>query len=182
MFHDGDLYIRPVVRDDLDFLRYLRSDPAVWSQLGTLVAPTEASQEAWLSSLKDSRKQYHIIASDKFVYPVGLARMDEIDHQNRSIRIGADIAKEFRGQGLGTQTYNLLLRYCFDFLNMHRVWLAVMNTNAIALGLYKKMGFREEGRQRDAIFRNGIYNDYILMSILEDEYRAEIQQEKDAKA
>jgi len=41
----------------------------------------------------------------------------------------------------------------------------------VAKRLYEKVGFKEEGIMREAIFRNGVYHDYVVMSILEDEYR-----------
>jgi len=39
-------------------------------------------------------------------------------------------------------------------MNMHRVWLAVLDYNQVGINLYKKHGFQEEGSYRDAIFRN----------------------------
>ena len=96
---------------------------------------------------------------------------DEIDKANRSIRVGADIVRELRGQGYGRKVYRLLKKYCFDYLNMHRVWLAVLDTNEAGRRLYESEGFEVEGRYREAIFRDGKYHDYILMSILEQQYR-----------
>jgi len=37
---------------------------------------------------------------------------------------------------------------------------------------YLKAGFKREGVLRDAIINNGIYADKILMSILEDKWKA----------
>ena len=97
--------------------------------------------------------------------------MDEVDHINRSIRVGADVVPALRGKGFGKAIYSAIKKYCFDYLNMHRVWLAVLEANERAIGLYRKVGFKEEGRYREAVFRDGRYQDYILMSILEVEYR-----------
>ena len=54
---------------------------------------------------------------------------------------------------------------------MHRVWLAVLSTNKIAYNMYQKHGFKEEGVYREAVFRDGKYHDYIIMSVLEEEFR-----------
>jgi RimJ/RimL family protein N-acetyltransferase len=53
---------------------------------------------------------------------------------------------------------------------MNRLWLLVLENNKVALSLYRKAGFVEEGRQRKAIFRDGRYLDYLMMSILRSEY------------
>jgi len=47
----------------------------------------------------------------------------------------------------------------------------VLETNQHAKRLYEKQGFITEGRLRDAVFRDGKYVDYIIMSILETEYQ-----------
>jgi RimJ/RimL family protein N-acetyltransferase len=48
--------------------------------------------------------------------------------------------------------------------------LLAINENA--LRFYEKVGFKREGVQRDGYFHNHRYYDFIMMSILEDEYRA----------
>jgi RimJ/RimL family protein N-acetyltransferase len=102
---------------------------------------------------------------------IGLVRMDEHDAMNASIRVGADVVSGLRGRGYGRKIYEAIKKYCFHYLNVHRVWLLVLETNKHARRLYKKQGFRVEGKQRKAIFRDGEYLDYVMMSILEDEYR-----------
>ena len=53
---------------------------------------------------------------------------------------------------------------------MNRLWLLVLENNEPAKNLYKKMGFVNECVQRQAIFKEGQYHDYIMMSLLRGEY------------
>jgi RimJ/RimL family protein N-acetyltransferase len=92
--------------------------------------------------------------------------MDQIDYINRSIRVGGDIHKDYRGKGYGTKMFELIVSYCFNYLNSRRLWLMVLETNEKAIQLYKKIGFKEEGRQIEAVFKNGKYIDYLMMSKL----------------
>jgi len=55
---------------------------------------------------------------------------------------------------------------------VHRIWLAVLDTNDAGRKLYETEGFQVEGKYREGVFRDGKYRDYILMSILEQEYRS----------
>ena len=105
---------------------------------------------------------------------IGVVRLDDIDYQNKSICIGLDIEKKYRSKGHGYSSFNVLLKYCFNELNMNRVWLFVTTFNDKALGLYQKLGFQEEGRQRERIYRNGHYHDYVMLSILNNEYHSQI--------
>lgn len=172
MYTHEDIGIRIIEARDLEAMRVLRNDSSTWIYLTDPHLITEESQKQWFSMLASRPDRMYFIlfvAEHPFA---GIVRMDEIDRQNRSIRVGVDIVPELRGRGLGKRALCLVQRYCFDILNMHRVWLAVLVTNARARDLYTKVGFVEEGRHREAVFRDGRYVDYIIMSILEHEYRA----------
>lgn len=87
--------------------------------------------------------------------------------------IGMDITPTKRGHGYATETYRWFLNESFFAAGMNRVYLFVLETNEVAINLYTKLGFKEEGRQHQAIFRDGNYYDYIMMSILRSEYVAQ---------
>lgn len=174
MFFYKDLNIRLVEKEDLEFLKKMRSDPEVWMNLGNIDMINMAKQDNWFASINGVRsKNYYVLSESKTTSPVGFVRTDEIDYTNRSMRVGADIYKPYRKKGYGLQTLELIKKYCFNFINMNRIWLLVLETNG-AFELYKKVGFIEEGRQRKAIYRDGKYSDYIMMSILREEYILEV--------
>jgi RimJ/RimL family protein N-acetyltransferase len=56
-------------------------------------------------------------------------------------------------------------------LNLHRVWLHVYEFNPRAVRVYEKVGFRHEGRLRQAIFHDGRYWDTLVMGLLHAEWR-----------
>lgn len=171
LFSHGDLSFRPVESKDLEKIAALRNDESTWTMLGDPRPVKVGLQQGWLDGLnRSSDRHYFVVEQKESGIWIGMIRMDEMDLQNRSIRIGADVAVGLRGQGYGTKIYEALKRYCFDELGMHRVWLCVLETNKAALALYKKTGFKLEGRYRKAVWRSGRYVDYLLMSILSDEY------------
>lgn len=167
----GDVMMRAIEADDLAFLAECRNAPETWKYLGNIDFANEERQRAWLhSSSLDKTKAYYVLCKLDGTR-IGFVRMDEIDFVNRSIRVGGDIHPAHRKLGYGTAMYRLILKYTFDYLNMHRVWLMLIGYNQVAFSLYKKMGFRVEGKQREGIYRDGEYHDYFLMSILDREYR-----------
>lgn len=171
MFTHQGISIRVVEQRDLERIRDLRNDPSTWIYLTDILFVSAPAQEHWFTKVLESSDRKYFIVHDAEHEFMGVVRCDEIDHLNRSIRIGCDMVPELRGKGYGSRVYDLLFKYCFDFMNMHRLWLLVIDTNQVAIGLYTKKGFIEEGRYREALFRDGEYHDYILMSLLENEYR-----------
>ena len=166
--------MRLVERKDLEFLLELRSEPAIWKELGNIQMNSLDSQHYWLDTIqRDPRKEYYILeANDN---KVGMVRTDEIDYINRSMRVGGDIHKDFWDRHLGSRMMEMLKQYCFDYLNMHRIWLMVLDSNIRAKHVYEKAGFIEEGRHREAIFRHNEYIDYIVMGMLKQEHQASVK-------
>lgn len=103
---------------------------------------------------------------------VGVVRLDRIDWTNRNCMVGMDLVPAFRGRGYAQRVYAWLLEYLFAHLNMHMVYLEVLESNVRARRLYERLGFRVEGALREKVFRHGRYEDSILMSLLASEYAA----------
>jgi RimJ/RimL family protein N-acetyltransferase len=68
----------------------------------------------------------------------------------------------------------LIERYAFEELNLHRLSLGVFAYNPRARRAYEKAGFVVEGRERGAILRDGQRADVIIMGILREEWRARV--------
>jgi RimJ/RimL family protein N-acetyltransferase len=66
----------------------------------------------------------------------------------------------------------MLLRHCFETLNLNRVFLRVYGGNARARRSYQKAGFVEEGCMRQALYRDGRYDDVYIMSVLRSEWNS----------
>ena len=96
-----------------------------------------------------------------------------IDWRNRSGELGIVIGNpDYLGKGYGKEAVDLLLGFGFNELNLHRVGLQVFDFNERAIRSYQKSGMVEEGRLREAFFREGDYHDIVLMAITEDEFKA----------
>ena len=82
-------------------------------------------------------------------------------HAELQIRIG-DVKQ--RGHGYGTDAVQLLLKFGFDDLNLHRIFLHVFADNKAAVRTYEKCGFKREGILRHAAHIDGRYVDDVLMA------------------
>lgn len=111
------------------------------------------------------------ICRDNETQPLGIVSLTGIDpvHRNAEfhILIGDTSA---RGQGSGSEATAVMLRHAFHDLNLHRVYLFVLTTNLSAIRVYEKVGFRREGTLREAVFKNGSYQDLFLMGLLRSEW------------
>ena len=56
-------------------------------------------------------------------------------------------------------------------MNLNRIELSVLKNNLRAINFYKKIGFKEEGINRQAIYKNGEFVDVIIMGILKEDFQ-----------
>ena len=102
---------------------------------------------------------------------IGQISLHNIDHLNRNAFFGLAIGEaEHRGKGYGTEALRLVLNYGFNTLNLHNIMLSVDADNIAAVNCYKKLGFKESGRRREWVFKNGKYVDKLYMDLLAREF------------
>lgn len=90
--------------------------------------------------------------------------------ENRGASLGIALGdKERWDSGYGTDTMRTICRFGFEEMNLHRIELVVFAPNARAQRVYARVGFKVEGRLRDARFKSGRYQDVIVMGLLRDE-------------
>ncbi|KAK5661404.1 hypothetical protein OQA88_11303 [Cercophora sp. LCS_1] len=107
--------------------------------------------------------------------PIGiltLTRRGQTGPQHRNAMLCITIGKEYRRQGYGTEAINWALDWAFLRANLHRVGLTVFGYNPGAKTLYEKLGFVQEGRERDALWFERKWYDLFTMGILEAEWEA----------
>ena len=74
------------------------------------------------------------------------------------------ILKKWRQLGIGELLLNELLEWAKNTSLIEKITLAVFSTNERAQALYRKLGFKEEGRcPKDMKLEDGTYMDSVLM-------------------
>ncbi|MDP3176859.1 MAG: GNAT family protein, partial [Spirochaetaceae bacterium] len=85
--------------------------------------------------------------------------------------VGLFIGEETkRGLGYGTEALRLLCDYAFNVIGLNALMLRTYEYNERAVASYRKIGFKEVGRLRQAHFYGGERHDIILMDLLAAEF------------
>jgi RimJ/RimL family protein N-acetyltransferase len=102
---------------------------------------------------------------------IGRGLLFNVDLVNRSAMLGVVIGeKELWGRGYGQDATRLLLEYAFGLLNLNSIMLGAFSFNERAIQAYRRVGFKEIGRRRQARIIAGRAYDVILMDILAEEF------------
>lgn len=168
------IYLRAIEPSDAKITYKWRNDRAVTDPLGgNSYFVSEAREFDWIEkSIYDDRNSVRlgICWSDNNCL-IGFVSLTKVNHQNQNAEFSIMIGdKSYWGKGCGYEATILCLNYAFQELNMARIYLYVRQNNATAIALYKKVGFIEEGILRHAIYKNGGWDNLIIMSILKSEF------------
>ncbi|GGA29711.1 GNAT family N-acetyltransferase [Psychrobacillus lasiicapitis] len=119
----------------------------------------------WIEKILENEREKLIVAESKGKI-VGLI----VFRSNRAKRVShtgsftAMVKNDYRNQGIGKLLIKELLNWAEQNPLIEKVSLGVLSTNQRAIGLYKSMGFIEEGRKiKEVKFRDDLYVDDILM-------------------
>lgn len=167
--------LRPVERADLPKYVVWLNDPEVIRGLSMYMPLSQSQEEKWLDGIEQGPPAERPLAieiqtAEGWLHVGGIG-FHNVNWRDRSAEVGLLIGeKHFWNQGFGSDALRLMLRYGFDGLNLHRIYLQVYENNLRAIHSYEKVGFVHEGRQREARFFKGKYLDVLWMSILRSEW------------
>lgn len=159
--------IRALNRIDRDILLKWVNDPELKNFSGTIYPVTDVEHEKWFETklIEPLNKIYAIETKEKNI--IGIIGNKNFDYINSNTEIYISIGeKEFWNYGFGTEAVSLFISFCFNQLNLHKVYLYVFDYNQRAIKSYEKIGFSKEGVLKESLYKNGKYHNKILMSII----------------
>jgi len=87
--------------------------------------------------------------------------------------LGYGLAGKCQGLGYMTEALQAAIPYAFNELNLHRVMANYQPHNRKSGNVLKRLGFVPEGYARDYLFINGQWQDHVLTSLTNTNWRDE---------
>lgn len=100
----------------------------------------------------------------------GLIGLRGIDKANHKAEIGYWLVPSFEGKGLVTQSCLKLIEYAFEELDLNRILICVAVGNKRSRMVPARLGFLEEGIERDGELLVSGYTDLVRYSLLKREF------------
>ena len=161
---------------DVEAIYCYRNDRDVYISLGGVSqGMSRANVEEWIKFHTHNDKDYVWVIVDKETDTcIGHLGLYKIDFRARKAEIGMAVAKKYWGNGIATKAFKEILNYAFNELNLNRIETFNLKSNKKIIHLKEKLGFKIEGILRETQFRDGKYQDQMVMAILKREYEAKI--------
>lgn len=131
-----------------------------------LEAPPLATTRDFVRGMVENRNpQFVALVEREVVGWCDISRLERPVVAHRGT-LGMGIVPDYRGRGLGRQLIETTLAQARR-QGIVRVELSAYADNARAIALYRKVGFVQEGVERDAACIDGRYCDMILMALID---------------
>ena len=167
MYEGRLIRLRAFERGDVDANHAFINDyQTVRGMLSGIPFPASMEDEyRWLEQQSSySRGEYQFAVEDFEGDLVGRCGVTRLDWKNRVAELGIMIGTPYRGRGYGSEAMELLCDFCFREMNLHKLKVSVFAFNEAAIRCYEKNGFVREGVCRQEIFRDGQYQDVVLLA------------------
>jgi RimJ/RimL family protein N-acetyltransferase len=164
------LHLRQPVADDIQRRLAIGSHEEIVEGYGGTFDPVAtfglADADAAIQFIKSQQCAW-VIDADGFI---GHIRLHSLSAQDKRAALAIGIEDPAHlGKGLGTEAVKRVLAYAFAS-GLHRVSLRVLASNHRAVACYRKCGFVEEGREREAAPINGRWEDDVIMGLLDRDF------------
>ena len=172
---EGDrVRLRAYTKDDLSAARDFLNVPKIAESLrpGTPYPLRMEDEHKWYDSfgpMNEKEYNFAIERTEDELY-IGGCGFAKVDWKNSYVVVGIFLGLEYCGQGYGADAMQVLMRFAFEEMNVNKVQLDVFSNNERAICCYLKLGFMEEGRLRQTVFRRGKHHDTVVMGILREEW------------
>jgi len=165
--------LRPVEAEDLEMLRVLTNDPDFEKMIiGWSFPISKHDQQKWFENCHNTMTEVRYIIETAEDGAVGMIGLKDINWKD-GVATGGGMRiarKEIRTRGLATDAWMTLMRYAFEELRLNRVNGAALIYNEASQRVCAKVGFKKEGVQRQAIYKDGAFHDVIMYGCLKYDY------------
>lgn len=164
---DEDLEGLYAMQSDPEVCRYLLYEPRTREQVEAILA-----RDAGRTRLAEPDDYLQPAIRDEHGRFLGTMYLVIKSVDDRTAEIGWILLPDAQGRGYAAEAARLLLDFCFEQLELHRVYAELDPRNTASVALCERLGMRHEGHFVEDLFLKGEWTDTGRYAILEREWLA----------
>lgn len=171
-----NIYLRALTESDASgpYPRWLNDSEMCQGNSHHVFPYSREDALVFIGNVNSSRHQLTLaIIVDGDDTHIGNIALNQINNIDRTAGLAIMIGdKSCWGKGYGKEAARLICGHGFLALNLNRISCGTFDGNRAMSKLAEYLGMTEEGRRRQAAFKNGCYVDIVEYGILKSEYLA----------
>ncbi|MBR8833557.1 MAG: GNAT family N-acetyltransferase [Stigonema ocellatum SAG 48.90 = DSM 106950] len=138
------------------------------------------TEEYWHTQVENNYLEFiNDLSLKLFIFPktnptiiIGVVNFSNfIRRSAQYCNLGYNLAEAEQGKGYMTEALKAAIQYVFQELNMHRIMANYLPHNQRSSNLLKRVGFLVEGYAREYLLINGQWQDHILTSMTNTQWK-----------
>ena len=169
------LLLRPLMQDDAPAIARLAGRREIADTTISIPHPySEAQARQWIAETADLFAKgksavfgIQLKSGGNLAGGIGLR---DIDTEHSLAELGFWVAVEYWGQGYATEAARAVVGFAFEQLGLNRIHAHHMVRNPASGRALAKLGMKVEGLLRQRVRKWGVFEDVVLMAILQQEW------------
>ncbi len=163
-----NIVFRPWKKGDEESLVQNANNYNVWKNLRNRMPYPYTMSDArnWISYCQyiTPATNFAIEVDGKAVGAVGFELKEDIYEKNAEV--GYWLGEEYWGKGIATQALNFIIEYIIKNFDIHRIYACVFIHNLASRRVLDKAGFSLEAVHKEAVYKEGKYEDECIYTLL----------------
>ncbi len=163
--------LRPIEIDDLNVLYQWENDSEHWHTSNNLNPHSRFFLEQYILNASNSiyeDKQLRLVIANRSGQQIGIIDLFDFDPHHKRAAVGIIIGKEFRNQGYGSESLDLLIQYAKKALDLKQLYCGVGVGNAHSMRLFEAKGFEKTGTRKSwRLHKNRWLDEHFLQLIFD---------------
>jgi len=168
--HKNGFDFRKIEETDLPKLKALKDES--WFGTVNTSCLNMTDQKKWFEKISNDPSCLYFIAIESCEgrEGIGLFGITNIDLVNHSCEFTHSLYPHYRGRRWGFGTLQAGIDMAFEVFNLRRIETWILSNNHAEIRSVAKLGFREEGCKRSAVYKCGEYLDCKLFGLMRQEW------------
>lgn len=162
--------LRALEPEDLTFLFETENNQEFWEVSHTQTPFSKFILKQYLDNahldIYEAKQLRLIIEENNSKSQVGTIDLFDFNPQHKRAGIGILITKEHQQKGFASEALELLIQYCFSFLQLHQLYANITTDNKKSVQLFKKHNFEIIGIKKDWIYTKNTFKDELLLQLI----------------
>ena len=165
------IYLRALEPEDLDFIHGVENDERIWEVSNTQTPYSKYLIKQYLANahqdIYEAKQLRLVICELNSTKAVGLIDLFDYDPRNNRAGVGILIKNTAdRNRGIGKESLELLIKYCFQKLNLKQIYANIDTKNEASMRLFATFGFEKIGVKKDWNLIHGQYRDEAMLQLI----------------
>ena len=161
--------LRKISEADLKERVRWMNNPAIYRTMHFVPPISLEKTIEWHKKNQSNNCRCDVVFEDEDGTLLAMGGLTGIDYSVRKAEFYIFVNPDRQRQGIGSKATEMLCRYAFDILQLHKVYLYTNASNFGARKTYEKVGFKLEGTHRQEMVASEKYEDRLYYGLIAHE-------------